>query len=207
MNDFQTLTWVGDCRGHLRLLDQTLLPAQLVYRECRTVEEVWEAIKVLRVRGAPAIGIAAAYGVVVGMQTWLGDPKPDDRMRRLHQVVDYLRSSRPTAVNLFWALERVQKAGEADPSRPAETWLESLLRVAKQIHDEDRAMCRAIGRHGAELIQPGTGVLTHCNAGGLATAEYGTALAVIYAAREQGKTFCVYVDETRPLWQGARLTA
>jgi len=202
----QTLEWLGDAlTGHLRLLDQTLLPAQVSFRDCRSIEGVWEAIKTLRVRGAPAIGIAAAYGVVIGLQQ-----NSQDRgtlTERLRQVADYLATSRPTAVNLFWALQRMQDAARRLQSLPPKEMIAALLREARQIHDEDRAMCRAIGKQGAALIRDGQGVLTHCNAGGLATAEYGTALAVMYAAAEQGKRFQVYADETRPLWQGARLTA
>lgn len=185
----RTVEWIGDLPGHLRLIDQTLLPTQLEYRDCKAVEEVWEAIRVLRVRGAPAIGVAAAYGVVLGMQTGRS---------KLREVTDYLRTSRPTAVNLFWALERMERRGGAVPD---------LLAEARAIHGEDAAMCRAIGKVGASLVESGQGVLTHCNAGGLATAEYGTALAVLYSAAEAGKRFRVFADETRPLLQGARLTA
>lgn len=185
----RTVEWIGDLPGHLRLIDQTLLPTQLEYRDCKTVEEVWEAIRVLRVRGAPAIGVAAAYGVVLGMQTGRS---------KLREVTDYLRTSRPTAVNLFWALERMERRGGAVPD---------LLAEARAIHGEDAAMCRAIGKVGASLVESGQGILTHCNAGGLATAEYGTALAVLYSAAEAGKRFRVFADETRPLLQGARLTA
>jgi len=161
----------------------------------------------LRVRGAPAIGIAAAYGVCVGLRTVAGEDE-EALLRRLDEVCDYLAGSRPTAVNLFWALERMKrKAAElrADGRTPAQI-AAALLDEAKTIHDEDRRMCRAIGRHGAGLLSDGMGVLTHCNAGGLATSEYGTALAVFFAAAESGKTLRVYADETRPLLQGARLT-
>jgi methylthioribose-1-phosphate isomerase len=174
---------MGDANGFLRLIDQTKLPCELAYRDCRTVEDVWEAIKALRVRGAPAIGIAAAYGVVIGVQAG----------RPLSEVANYLRTSRPTAVNLFWSLERMERA-------------ERLLEEARAIHEEDRRMCHAIGRAGADLIRDGSGVLTHCNTGGLATAEYGTALSVIFTAADQGRRFRVFADETRPLLQGARLT-
>jgi methylthioribose-1-phosphate isomerase len=191
--------WVGDLPGHVRLLDQTLLPTEVAYRDCRTVEEVWEAIRSLRVRGAPAIGIATAFGVVVGMQTG---------QSCLRDVANYLRTSRPTAVNLFWALDRMERLGEnLQPQLNPAEWLRALLTEARAIQDEDAAMCRAIGRVGADLIGPGQGILTHCNAGGLATAEYGTALAVLYTAFEQGRRFQVFADETRPLLQGARLTA
>jgi methylthioribose-1-phosphate isomerase len=201
----RTLEWIGDTNGFVRLIDQTQLPATLAYRDCRTVEDVWEAIRVLRVRGAPAIGVAAAMGVVVGVQSC------DDAARygeRLHQVTAYLRTSRPTAVNLFWAVERMERcfARECRHGTPRE-WTRRLLAEARAIEDEDRRMCRAIGAAGAHLIGEGKGVLTHCNAGGLATADYGTALAVMFTAAEQGRRFHVYADETRPLLQGARLTA
>jgi methylthioribose-1-phosphate isomerase len=194
-----TLEWIGSIDGHLRLIDQTLLPTELRFIDCRTVETVWEAIKTLRVRGAPAIGIAAAYGVVIGVQ---------DGIDKLSATVEYLATSRPTAVNLFWALSRMQRCAESLPKSAAPDQVrEALLNEAIAIHDEDRQMCRAIGRHGAERLQDGWGVLTHCNAGGLATSEYGTALAVFFAANESGKRLHVYADETRPLLQGARLTA
>jgi methylthioribose-1-phosphate isomerase len=200
-----TVEWIGELPGHLRLIDQTLLPTHVEYRDCHTLDAVWEAIRTLRVRGAPAIGVAAAYGVVVGMQTH------DDAAtfaKRFREVADYLRTSRPTAVNLFWAIERLEKIAEPmfDHIEP-QAVIQRLLEEARAIEQEDRQMCRAIGRNGADLIQTGQGVLTHCNAGGLATAEYGTALAVMYTAAEQGKQFNVYADETRPLLQGARLTA
>ncbi len=202
-----TLDWVGDVDGHLVLIDQTLLPVELRNIECHDVETVWEAIRSLRVRGAPAIGVAAAYGVCVGLQT--ADEQHADRFYgRLAEVVDYLASSRPTAVNLFWALARMRRRGEElrETASPREI-REALLAEARAIHEEDRAMCRQIGQHGAALLTDGQGVLTHCNAGGLATSDYGTALAVFFAAQEAGKQLHVYADETRPLLQGARLTA
>ncbi len=204
MSTPRTLEWIGDVDGMLRLIDQTLLPTQLVYCDCRTVEEVWEAIKVLRVRGAPAIGVAAAYGVVIGMQGCRGSGM--EFRHRLGEVADYLRTSRPTAVNLFWALDRMERCLEGLKG-DADLLARGLLEEAAVIEDEDRQMCRAIGQHGAALIRDGAGVLTHCNAGGLATADYGTALAVMFAAAEQGRRFAVFADETRPLLQGARLTA
>ena len=203
----QTLRWVGGVEGHLELIDQTLLPVELKYIECRDAASVWEAIHALRVRGAPAIGIAAAYGVCVGLQDVLAT---DEKrfFERLEEVTGYLASSRPTAVNLFWALERMKRTalGRRGRCGPPEIGV-ALLEEARAIHEEDRRMCRAIGRHGAALLGDGWGVLTHCNAGGLATADYGTALAVIFAAVESGKRIAVYADETRPLLQGARLTA
>jgi methylthioribose-1-phosphate isomerase len=201
----RTLEWIGDIEGFLRLLDQTQLPVTLTYRDCRTVEDVWEAIRTLRVRGAPAIGVAAAMGVVVGVQACAN---VDGYAKRLRDVTAYLRSSRPTAVNLFWALDRMERCFEQECRQggPRE-WTRRLLAEALAIEDEDRRMCRAIGAAGAPLIGEGQGVLTHCNAGGLATAEYGTALAALFTAAEQGRRFHVWADETRPLLQGARLTA
>jgi methylthioribose-1-phosphate isomerase len=205
--NFETLSWTGGPDGCLSLIDQTLLPVEFRMIECRDVETVWRAIKTLQIRGAPAIGIAAAYGVVIGVQQAAG-AGDEAFFQRLVQVADYLAASRPTAVNLFWALERMKRLAERHRGRkqPGEI-AAALLEEARAIHEEDRQMCRAIGRHGAALLGDGQGVLTHCNAGGLATADYGTALAVIYAAAESGKRIAVYADETRPLLQGARLTA
>jgi methylthioribose-1-phosphate isomerase len=203
----QTIAWSGGSDGFVRLIDQTLLPTRLEYRDCRTVEEIWEAIRTLRVRGAPAIGIAAAMGVVLGMQRFR-DRSRGAYAHRLREVADYLRTSRPTAVNLFWALERMQRRVDGFTEQwPPDQLTSSLLEEALVIAEEDRVMCRAIGAAGAALIRDGHGVLTHCNAGGLATTDYGTALAVLFCAAEQGRRFQVYADETRPLLQGARLTA
>jgi methylthioribose-1-phosphate isomerase len=206
MKHLETLHWVGGIDGHLRLIDQTRLPVDFIEIDCRNVEDVWEAVKTLRVRGAPAIGIAAAYGVCIGLQNVAGADQTAF-FNRLREVVDYLATSRPTAVNLFWALKRMTDKAQQIRARPTTEIAADLLDEARAIHDEDRRMCRAIGRYGAELLRDGQGVLTHCNAGGLATSEYGTALAVFFAAVESGKTLHVYVDETRPLLQGARLTA
>lgn len=202
-----TLHWLGETDGHLRLIDQTLLPVELREIDCRDVEAVWEAIRSLRVRGAPAIGIAAAYGVCLGVQSAAGRDEAA-LFSRLEEVSKYLATSRPTAVNLFWALDRMQRTaaalrGKASPH----AIIARLLEESRAIHQEDRAMCRAIGRFGADLLSDGQGVLTHCNAGGLATSDYGTALAVFFAAHESGKRLHIYADETRPLLQGARLTA
>jgi methylthioribose-1-phosphate isomerase len=201
----QTVRWVGGLDGRMELIDQTLLPTELKYITCRTVEEVWEAIKVLRVRGAPAIGVAAAMGVVVGIQN-----APDDEKAVLAlalKAAEYLATSRPTAVNLFWALDRMKRTAHTCRARGGRAMKEALLAEAKAIRDEDAAMCRAIGDHGQHLVKEGCGILTHCNAGSLATAEYGTALAPLYRAHELGRRFRVYADETRPLLQGSRLTA
>ena len=181
--------WVGDASGGwLRLLDQTQLPSSVTHLECRDVESVWQAIRRLSVRGAPAIGIAAAYGCVLGAQHG-----------QFASAAERLATSRPTAINLFWALDRMRRVGSDSPQR--------LLDEARAIHEEDAAMCRAIGQHALRLIQPGSGVLTHCNAGALATGGIGTATAPLYLAHAAGIPFTVYADETRPLLQGARLTA
>lgn len=200
------LEWVGDTDGCLRLLDQTLLPCETKTIECRSVDQVVEAIRALRVRGAPAIGVAAAYGVVLGMREASAASRSlfDERLRAITQQ---LSESRPTAVNLFWALDRQRKVSERQPTAPPSDVLVALLSEARAIEVEDHAMCAAIGRHGAELLKESDAVLTHCNAGALATAGDGTALAVIYAAVAQGKKIRVFADETRPLLQGARLTA
>lgn len=203
----QAVEWIGQTGGHLRLLDQTLLPGSLTFIDCQTVEQVWEAIKSLRVRGAPAIGIAAAYGVVVGAGSAAGDSFEATSQSAL-AAVDRLATSRPTAVNLFWALERLQKLVKNTP--PNQTGSELRMRLlleARAIQDEDRAMCKAIGEHGSKLIPNPATLMTHCNAGGLATAALGTALSVMFSCQDQGKALSVFVDETRPLWQGARLTA
>ena len=203
------MSWHGDAAtGHLQMIDQTLLPSEMRQIECRDVETVWEAIKMLRVRGAPAIGIAAAYGVVVGLQTVGDDDSAESFFRRADEVADYLATSRPTAVNLFWALDRMRaKCGQL-MDQSVSTARAGLLAEAVSIHQQDRAMCHAIGKHGAPLLDEVDGVLTHCNAGGLATAEYGTALSVFFTAQDNGREdLHVYVDETRPLLQGARLTA
>ena len=203
----ETVGWVGDAStGHVRLIDQTLLPGEFVQIDCRDVPTVWEAIKSLRVRGAPAIGIAAGFGAVLGGQSAVGQGAEAVRSA-VRAASDHLRTSRPTAVNLFWALDRIDRVAASEATADAVALLDRLLVEALAIAEEDKAMCRSIGRFGAELIGPGQGVLTHCNAGGLATADYGTALAVIFAAFERGTDLRIFADETRPLLQGARLTA
>ena len=199
-----TVKWVGGLEGRLEIVDQTLLPREFKIISCPDAECLWEAIKSLRVRGAPAIGIAAAMGVVLGIRDFEGDEAA--LLARIKEVADYLATSRPTAVNLFWALDRMVRAAERLGGKGAEHIKRALLEEAKAVRDEDADMCRRIGKNGAPFVTDGGGVLTHCNAGGLATADYGTALAVLYTAHEQGKRFRVYVDETRPLLQGARLT-
>jgi methylthioribose-1-phosphate isomerase len=202
-----TLAWVGDAfSGHLRMIDQTRLPVELVEIDCRTVPAVWEAIKMLRVRGAPAIGVSAAYGVLIGVQR-TSAASPAEFTAQLNAVCGELATSRPTAVNLFWALERMRLLGLAVVDQNGTRRLEALLTEAQTIEAEDRAMCLAMGRVGAAYMPQQGGVLTHCNAGGLATAGDGTALAVIFEAHRQGKQIQVFADETRPLLQGARLTS
>ncbi|MBU5344826.1 S-methyl-5-thioribose-1-phosphate isomerase [Paenibacillus lautus] len=197
--------WGGD---HLVLLDQRLLPEEIVYLQLFTPEEVWEGIHSMKVRGAPAIGIAAAFGAVLGgMQV-----EADDNKGWLQQVAKtcaYLATSRPTAVNLFWALDRIKLAAEKLAASDLDTagLNAALLAEAEAIRAEDEDVCRRIGENALPFFQDGMGVLTHCNAGGLATAKYGTALAPMYLAHEQGLNIKVFADETRPVLQGARLTA
>lgn len=187
------------------MVDQRKLPTEFVQMDCRTVDEMVDAIKTLAVRGAPALGIAGAFGLLVGIQSIASDD-PETFMKEFGAIVERLAESRPTAVNLFWGLARM--GGVAAKNRPGgcAAMRQALLEEAMRIHDFDKQVCRQIGRHGAELIDDGDVILTHCNAGGLATADYGTALACMFAAKEQGKKFEVFADETRPLLQGARLT-
>lgn len=201
-----TLKWVGGIEGRLQMIDQTRLPMELIEIELDSVKQVWEAIRSLRVRGAPAIGVAAAYGVVVGLRN-AANGDGSTFQHQLKEVTDYLATSRPTAVNLFWALDRMKACATSNAELSPKDMTERLLEEAQAIEREDREMCAAIGRHGAELLKDGQGVLTHCNAGGLATAGDGTALSVMFAAAAQGKSIHVFADETRPLLQGARLTA
>ncbi len=205
----KTVEWLSDqpgrfFPGRLKLIDQTRLPTEVLFLELRTVESVWHAIKILQVRGAPAIGVAAAMGVIVGIQESRART-PDAIRTAVRAAADRLATSRPTAVNLFWALDRMKQAARAD--LPATDLAEHLAAEAVRIGMEDTAMCRAIGEHGATLLAGVHSVLTHCNAGSLATSWYGTALAPLYVALEKGQVIQVYADETRPLLQGARLTA
>lgn len=201
----ETVCWVGE--GRLRIVDQTVLPSSFTLVYLDTLEAVWEAIRSLKVRGAPAIGVCAAFGVLTGLR----EKKPatvSDAVSAALASADFLGTSRPTAVNLFWALDRMRAAAErARDADSPEAAFRVLEREACEIYDEDRRLCRAIGEHGAALIRDGDGLLTHCNAGGLATSDYGTALAPMFRAHELGRRFRVYADETRPLLQGSRLTA
>ncbi len=200
-----TVRWEGGLEGRPHIIDQTRLPSEHVVIPLETVEEVWEAVKTLRVRGAPAIGVAAAMGVVVAVREAPED-SADDLLRSVEEACRYLATSRPTAVNLFWALDRMRRVAFECRARAPREIKETLLAEAKAIREEDAEMCARIGDHGQPLIADGCGVLTHCNAGSLATAEYGTALAPLYRAHEKGRRFHVFADETRPLLQGARLT-
>lgn len=198
-----TLQWRDEA---LVLLDQTLLPTRVEYLACRDVETVARAIEELKVRGAPAIGVAAAYGVVVGARQAQTADAVGFR-QAVEAAIERLARTRPTAVNLFWALDRMRRTLTETSGLGSRAAADLLLATAQRIHAEDREVCRRLGRHGAALLRDGGKVITHCNAGGLATTDYGTALGVIYAAQEEGKRISVYSDETRPLLQGARLTA
>lgn len=201
-----TLEWVGDADGRVKMVDQRLLPGAFEHLYCETAEQMWDAIKTLAVRGAPAIGIAGAMGVVLALKRSAAKTG-NELILDVDKASEYLGSSRPTAVNLFWALDRMQRVARRHASLDAAALRARLLEEAVAILREDNEICRAIGDNGASLIQDGDNVLTHCNAGGLATGRYGTALSVMFVAHEQGRSFRVYADETRPLLQGARITA
>ncbi len=195
----ETIAWRDD---GVVLIDQRRLPAETVYVTCRDYREVAEAIRSMAIRGAPAIGVAAAMGVALGML----HAEPPDLDAQFETICDTLARTRPTAVNLFWAIERMKRVYGGVRGRSLEEIREALRAEAEQIKREDIEVNRAIGRHGSELIPDGHAVLTHCNAGALATAGYGTALGVIRAAVSAGKKIHVFADETRPFLQGARLT-
>lgn len=201
----RSLRWEN---GDLLILDQTRLPAEIIETRMETSAQVWEAIKLLRVRGAPAIGIAGAYGLLVGLKPFRNHPL-DEFLNKLAEQAVYLNSSRPTAVNLSWSLKRMRDfaARQFDKVGSSAQLYDLLVQEAIAIHQQDKAICQAIGANGLALIREGIGVLTHCNAGALATSELGTATAPLYLAHARGTQFRVYADETRPLLQGARLTA
>ena len=200
-----TIRWTSDGTG-LFILDQTRLPGERVERELRTVEEVEEAIRSLRVRGAPLIGITAAMGIAALARRHAGASETDDLAERVGEWADRLSRARPTAVNLGWAIARLREVAGRSYGNAVEL-AEALAAEADEILAEDRRMCRAIGEHAASLLADGDAVITHCNAGALATGGIGTALAPIYVATEQGRKIRVFADETRPLLQGSRLTA
>ena len=190
----------------LALIDQTLLPTQEVIRTYSDYRLVGEAIVSMIVRGAPAIGVTAGYGVYLAAKEFENN-SPETFKIKMAEACDYLRGTRPTAVNLFWAIDRMDKVLQANNEKPVEIIVELLKKEADKICQEDIEMCHKIGSYGEKLIHQGNTILTHCNAGALATADYGTALGVIRAAFENGKNISVYADETRPFLQGARLTA
>src|SRR5246500_5777367 len=199
----QTLEWTD--KG-VRFLDQTKLPTEEVYVTCTTHEQVADVIRNMVVRGAPAIGVSAAMGIALGVKNSKAE-STGDLKRDLDATCDLIGKTRPTAVNLFWAIRRMQEKFERIRIRPVPQIKQELIDEARRMHAEDIAANQAMGRHGATLMPSAGGVLTHCNAGALATAGYGTALGVIRAAVEQGKKIHVYADETRPFLQGSRLTA
>jgi methylthioribose-1-phosphate isomerase len=199
----QTLEWTDH---GVRFLDQTKLPTEESYVTCKTHEQVADAIRNMVVRGAPAIGVAAGMGIALGLNNSKAESTADLK-RDFDQVCDVIGKTRPTAVNLFWAIRRMREKFERVRIRPIPQIKQVLIEEAQHMHAEDIAANQAMGRHGATLMPASGGVLTHCNAGALATAGYGTALGVIRAAVEQGKKIHVYADETRPFLQGSRLTA
>jgi len=203
MDHIRTIEWRD---GRVRLVDQTKLPGELTHVETADYRRLGESIQRLEVRGAPAIGVAGAMGVALAALE--SDATALETLRSdVRAAADHLAATRPTAVNLVWAIRRALRVLDDESHENVGAVRDALVAEAIAILEEDRELCRAIGRNGAELLRDGDGVLTHCNAGGLATAEFGTALAVIYTAVEQGKAIRVFADETRPLLQGARLTA
>ncbi|MFD3269894.1 S-methyl-5-thioribose-1-phosphate isomerase [Paenibacillus dendritiformis] len=197
---------LDDANDMLVILDQTMLPNEKVFLKLKELKDIWDAIYHLKVRGAPAIGIAAGYGLYLGVKASAAATK-EELAEDFERVKEYLASSRPTAVNLFWALDRMEARFQRELGGSIAEIKEALRQEAEAIRAEDEQVCEQIGRHALSLLKPGWGILTHCNAGAIATAKYGTALAPIYLGEEQGYGFKVYADETRPLLQGARLTA
>jgi len=208
--DFETLRWVGGVDGYIEMIDQRLLPGEFEQLKCSTKEQLYDAIKTLAVRGAPAIGVAAGYGICLAMGEVDNNTSLADGLLHLEKSADYLAKSRPTAVNLFWALDRMKKCAQEFASDNTKANIASLKEVllvqAHAICEEDKRMCKQIGVNGERFIKEGDTVLTHCNAGALATAGQGTALSPMYEAHSKGRGFKVYADETRPLLQGGRLT-
>jgi methylthioribose-1-phosphate isomerase len=200
---FQSITWNND---HVTIIDQTYLPEREVFIDLNSAGQVWDAIKKMKVRGAPAIGITGAYGLYLGVKG-MKETTFDSFYNEADRIAEYLNSARPTAVNLSWALKRLMATIYAAKEKPIEDIKEIILETAVTIHNEDRRLCKAIGEHGLELIPDNAKILTHCNTGGLATGEFGTAFSVILHAHHAGKLKQVWVDETRPLLQGSRLTA
>lgn len=198
-----TINWEND---KLILLDQTVLPNEIVYKEYTDLESVWEAIRTMVVRGAPAIGVTAAYGVYLGIKD-APETSFDSFWAVMKEGTDYLATSRPTAVNLFWAIDRMKDVAYANRDKSVPELKERLLKEAKLIHQEDEEINKRIGENLLTLLEDGMGILTHCNAGALATTKYGTATAPMYLAKEKGWNLKVFADETRPRLQGSTLTA
>jgi len=198
----ETIAWKNN---KVRYIDQTLLPRKVKFAECSDVRRLWKAIKTLEIRGAPAIGIAGALGVLLAANKSKAK-NASAFLKELDKASKYLASSRPTAVNLFWALAKMEWVAQKNKHMSVDAIRKALFKEALAIIDEDKKSCRQMARHGASLVKSGDAILTHCNAGGLATADYGTALGVLFESKSQGKRIRVYADETRPLLQGARLT-
>ncbi len=203
----KTLKWAGGIDGCLEIIDQRKLPGEYKIIRCASVKQLYDAIKTLAVRGAPAIGVAGGYGAVLSLQGISAKTSLKQSLAILKRDCEYLASSRPTAANLRWAIERIIKCAGKNAGKTIYELRKAVLKEANDICREDIEMCRKIGANGARFIKNGMGILTHCNAGALATAGQGTAVSVLYEAKKRGKKFRVYVDETRPLLQGARLTA
>jgi len=198
-----TITWENNA---VCIIDQTKLPLEKIFITISTKEKMWEAIKMLKIRGAPAIGIAAAFGVYLGIRDY-NSSSFEGFLKKLNEVCDYIGSSRPTAVNLFWAMERIKRLVLNNRDLSVKELKALILKESKLMIEEDNRICLSIGENGVRLIKDDYTILTHCNAGGLATAMYGTALSPIFKAKKLGINIHVYVDETRPLLQGSRITA
>ncbi|MEX0994869.1 MAG: S-methyl-5-thioribose-1-phosphate isomerase [Balneolaceae bacterium] len=201
----QTVNAIEWREDRLRILDQTYLPGREVYTNLQDIGHVWDAIKKLRIRGAPAIGIAGAYGLYLGARD-IPENSFESFYLELERLSDYLLTSRPTAINLYWALNRIKTTVEAHKKKEISQIKEIILTTAKTIHDEDRRLCKAIGEQGVGIVPENARILTHCNTGSLATGQYGTAFSVILHSHKQEKLHHVWVGETRPLLQGGRLT-
>ncbi len=199
------LMTIGWRKGSVRIIDQTKLPQRFVLKDCRDIRSLWQAIKKLQVRGAPALGVAAALGILLVSEKATGT-LPQVK-KKLRSAARYLATARPTAVNLFWGLRRMTAVLDQCQGCSVKTLRQALFDEAMAIIDHDRSVCRRLGMYGAQLVKSGDRILTHCNAGALATVDYGTALGVFFTSRRQGKKIRVYADETRPLLQGSRLTA
>ncbi|MBO5524988.1 MAG: S-methyl-5-thioribose-1-phosphate isomerase [Roseburia sp.] len=203
--DYETVR-LDEEKGAVVIIDQTKLPGKIELISLKTARELWDAIYLLKVRGAPAIGVAAAFGIYV-LSIQIDTEDYETFYREFVKQKEYLDSARPTAVNLSWALNRMLRVVERERKKPVSAIKEKLRQEAVAIQEEDILVCKKIGEYGLELVKPGDGILTHCNAGQLATSKYGTATAPIYLGQERGYGFHVFADETRPLLQGARLTA